>query len=103
MDYAQQFGRRIPDLDVEVLSWSLRLATVGAPIERCPPPPPDHVAKPASHVDVIDRARKLFDKVIVAVAHNDQKQPLFTLAERLELLQGTIGKLENVEIAPGRG
>ncbi|SHI09613.1 hydantoinase/oxoprolinase family protein [Bradyrhizobium erythrophlei] len=54
VDYAQQFGRRIPDLDVEVLSWSLRLATVGAPIERCPPPPPDHVAKPASHVDVID-------------------------------------------------
>src|SRR5450631_1727812 len=52
------------------------------------------------HVDVIDRARKLFDEVIVAVAHNDQKQPLFTLAERLELLQGTVGKLENVEIAP---
>jgi pantetheine-phosphate adenylyltransferase len=52
------------------------------------------------HLDVIDRARKLFDEVIVAVAHNDQKHPLFTLAERLELLQATIGKLENVEIAP---
>ena len=52
------------------------------------------------HLDVIDRARKLFDEVIVAVAHNDQKQPLFTLEERLELLQGTIGKLDNVEIAP---
>jgi pantetheine-phosphate adenylyltransferase len=52
------------------------------------------------HLDVIDRARKLFDEVIVAVAHNDQKQPLFTLEERLELLRGTIGKLENVEISP---
>ena len=52
------------------------------------------------HLDVIDRARKLFDEVIVAVAHNDQKQPLFTLEERLELLQDTIGKLKNVEIAP---
>ena len=52
------------------------------------------------HLDVIDRARKLFDKVIVAVAHNDQKQPLFTLDERLAFLQGTIGKLNNVEIAP---
>jgi len=52
------------------------------------------------HLDVIDRARKLFDEVIVAVAHNDQKQPLFTLEERLELLRGTIGKLSNVEIAP---
>jgi pantetheine-phosphate adenylyltransferase len=52
------------------------------------------------HLDVIDRARKLFDEVIVAVAHNDQKQPLFTLEERLEFLRGTIGKLEKVEIAP---
>ena len=52
------------------------------------------------HLDVIDRARKLFDEVIVAVAHNDQKQPLFTLEERLLLLQGTIGNLDHVEIAP---
>src|SRR5438477_5853804 len=52
------------------------------------------------HLDVIDRARKLFDEVIVAVAHNDQKEPLFTLDERLAFLQGTIGKLKNVEIAP---
>jgi pantetheine-phosphate adenylyltransferase len=52
------------------------------------------------HLDVIDRARKLFDEVIVAVAHNDQKQPLFTLEERLAFLQGTIGNLDKVEIAP---
>ena len=52
------------------------------------------------HLDVIDRARKLFDEVIVAVAHNDQKHPLFTLEERLELLQSTVGKMKNVEIAP---
>jgi len=52
------------------------------------------------HLDVIDRARKLFDEVIVAVAHNDQKQPLFTLEERVAFLQGTIGGLDKVEIAP---
>ena len=52
------------------------------------------------HLDVVDRARKLFDEVIVAVAHNVQKQPLFTLDERLAFLQGTVGKLDNVEIAP---
>lgn len=52
------------------------------------------------HLDVIERARKLFDEVIVAVAHNDQKQPLFTLEERLAFLQGTIGHLDKVEIAP---
>jgi pantetheine-phosphate adenylyltransferase len=55
------------------------------------------------HLDVIDRARKLFDEVIVAVAHNDQKQPLFTLEERLAFLQGTIGNLDKVEIAPLNG
>jgi N-methylhydantoinase A len=53
-DYEQQFGRRIPGLDVEILSWSLRLATVGARIEVCPPGPADHPARPADHVQVID-------------------------------------------------
>jgi pantetheine-phosphate adenylyltransferase len=52
------------------------------------------------HLDVIERARKLFDEVIVAVAHNDQKNPLFALEDRLDLLRATIGKLKNVEIAP---
>ncbi|MFN2508083.1 MAG: pantetheine-phosphate adenylyltransferase [Chthoniobacterales bacterium] len=52
------------------------------------------------HLDVIERARKLFDEVIVAVAHNEQKQPLFTLQERLELLRATLGELDHVKIAP---
>ena len=55
------------------------------------------------HVDVVERARKLFDEVIVAVAHNDEKQPLFPLPERLDLLQQTVGKLENVRIAQFHG
>ena len=52
------------------------------------------------HLDVIERARKLFDEVIVAVAHNDQKQPLFTLAERVKMLRTTIGTLDHVQVAP---
>jgi len=51
------------------------------------------------HLDVIERARKLFDEVIVAVAQNDEKQPLFTLQERLDLLQETVGKIDNVRIS----
>ena len=51
------------------------------------------------HLDVIERARKLFDEVIVSVAHNDAKQPLFTLEERLDLLRGTVGKIDNVRLA----
>ena len=55
------------------------------------------------HLDVIERARKLFDEVIVAVAHNDQKHPLFTLEERIDLLRATVDGAKNVEIAPMNG
>jgi pantetheine-phosphate adenylyltransferase len=51
------------------------------------------------HLDVVERAGKLFDEVVVAVAYNDEKQPLFSLEERLELLQQTVGKIDHVQIA----
>src|SRR5581483_1484950 len=50
------------------------------------------------HLDIIERARKLFDEVIVAVAHNDARAPLFTLEERLDLLRSTMGKIDNVRV-----
>ena len=49
------------------------------------------------HLDVIQRAAKLFDHVIVAVAENESKQPLFTLAERVALVKPAVTKLPNVE------
>ncbi len=49
------------------------------------------------HLDVIQRATKLFDRVIVAVAKNDSKNPLFTLSERRELVQSCVQHLPNVE------
>jgi pantetheine-phosphate adenylyltransferase len=55
------------------------------------------------HLDVIERARKLFDEVIVAVADNDEKQPLFSLKDRLNLLSDTAGKIDNVRIAEFKG
>ena len=48
------------------------------------------------HLDVIQRAAKLFDQVIVAIAKNDSKTPLFDLDERLELVSGAIKNLINV-------
>ena len=39
------------------------------------------------HLDVVQRAAKLFDRVVVAVAKNEDKHPLFTLAERLALVK----------------
>jgi pantetheine-phosphate adenylyltransferase len=55
------------------------------------------------HLDVVERARKLFDEVIVAVANNDGKQPLFSLNERLDFLKQTLRKLDNVRIAHFNG
>src|ERR1051326_9531644 len=49
------------------------------------------------HLDVIQRATKLFDRVIVAVAKNESKQPLFDLNERLELVRQSIRHLPTVE------
>jgi pantetheine-phosphate adenylyltransferase len=49
------------------------------------------------HLDVIERAVKLFDRVVVAVAKNEGKQPLFTLDERLKLVRRGIQHLRNVE------
>jgi len=42
------------------------------------------------HLDIIERAAKLFDRVIVAVAHNASKKPLFTLQERLRLVRRSL-------------
>src|ERR1039457_673019 len=55
------------------------------------------------HLDVIGRARKLFDEIVVAVAHNDEKQPLFSLEERLALLHQALGKIANVPVAAFEG
>jgi pantetheine-phosphate adenylyltransferase len=49
------------------------------------------------HLDVVQRAAKLFDRVIVAVAKNEGKHPLFTLNERLALVNKSIAHLPNVE------
>jgi pantetheine-phosphate adenylyltransferase len=48
------------------------------------------------HLDVIQRAAKLFDRVIVAVAKNDSKNPLFTLDERRALVKKAVSHLPNV-------
>ena len=49
------------------------------------------------HLDVIERAVKLFDHVVVAVAKNEGKQPMFTLEERLDLVRRSIKDLKTVE------
>ena len=50
------------------------------------------------HLDIIERAASTFDELIVAVAVNKEKQPLFSFEERVELLRETCGHLENVQV-----
>ena len=50
------------------------------------------------HIDVIERASKIFDKLIVAVGDNPEKKELFSADERLEMLQISLKKFKNVEI-----
>ena len=50
------------------------------------------------HLDIIKRAIKIFDKVIVAVAHNSEKDPLFSVSERVELLKKATRDIKGVEI-----
>jgi pantetheine-phosphate adenylyltransferase len=51
------------------------------------------------HVDLIQRGAKLFAHLTVAVLNNPGKDPLFTVAERVEMLQEAIGALDNVSVA----
>jgi pantetheine-phosphate adenylyltransferase len=50
------------------------------------------------HLDLVQRAVKLFDRVIVAVASNEAKRPLFSQAERVGMLRKSLANLPNVEV-----
>jgi len=52
------------------------------------------------HADLIQRAARLFRQVIVGIASNISKQPLFSLEERIELVRAAIGDLPNVRVMP---
>lgn len=50
------------------------------------------------HLDIIHRAAELFDKVIVTIAMNPGKTPLFTREEREDMLQHELSDMKNVEV-----
>lgn len=55
------------------------------------------------HLDVLARAARLFEEVIVAVAHNDSKQALFSAQERVQLLSESTAHLGNVKVTSFEG
>uniref|UniRef100_A0A7C3YP33 Phosphopantetheine adenylyltransferase n=1 Tax=candidate division WOR-3 bacterium TaxID=2052148 RepID=A0A7C3YP33_UNCW3 len=52
------------------------------------------------HLDIIRRARQLFDLVIIGVAEREEKRPLFSLKERVDLVKEVVKDWDNVEVYP---
>ena len=50
------------------------------------------------HLDLADRGRKHFDRLIIAILRNEDKEPLFTVDERIELLQHAVSGWDNVAV-----
>ncbi|HKV95309.1 MAG TPA: pantetheine-phosphate adenylyltransferase [Candidatus Angelobacter sp.] len=55
------------------------------------------------HLDLIERGSKIFDELIVAILGNSEKDPLFTLAERLQMLEHMTKHYENVRVETFEG
>jgi pantetheine-phosphate adenylyltransferase len=55
------------------------------------------------HLDVIERASRIFPRVVIAVAENTGKNPLFSLEERMELVRETTAHLEGIEVKSFHG
>ncbi len=52
------------------------------------------------HVDVILRAKKIFDKVLVAVAVSKEKNPMFEVGKRVEMIKMATAKYDNIIVKP---
>ena len=50
------------------------------------------------HLDILSTAAGIFDKVIIAVAHNSEKQGFLPVETRVKLIKESVGELENVEV-----
>ncbi len=55
------------------------------------------------HLDIIERSSKMFDKIIVGVLNNNSKSPLFSVRERVNMLNEVTKSLKNVEVRSFRG
>jgi pantetheine-phosphate adenylyltransferase len=55
------------------------------------------------HLDLVDRGLRIFDEIIIAVAPNPKKQPLFTLEERMRLIRESVKDCKNVIVEAFNG
>lgn len=50
------------------------------------------------HLDIISRGVRLFDRIVVALLHNSDKEPLLPLAERMEIVRAVVARFPNVGV-----
>jgi pantetheine-phosphate adenylyltransferase len=55
------------------------------------------------HLDIVQRASRLFDRLVIGIGGNLEKQPLFTADERVELIRLSTAHLNNIEIVTYQG
>ena len=55
------------------------------------------------HLDIVLRAKKIFDKVVIAVAKSKDKNPMFTIEQRIEFIKAGIEGIDGVEVEPFDG
>ena len=55
------------------------------------------------HSNLIERASRLFDKVVICIASSRKKEPLFSFEERVQLCQAATAHLDNIEVVPFSG
>jgi pantetheine-phosphate adenylyltransferase len=55
------------------------------------------------HEDLVRRASRIFDRVVVAIAANPSKEPMFSLEERVELARTSMAYLDNIEVSGYEG
>ncbi len=52
------------------------------------------------HLDIMQRALNLVDRMIVAVAHNPEKHPVFSIEDRVSFIRDSVKDLKNIEVHP---
>jgi pantetheine-phosphate adenylyltransferase len=55
------------------------------------------------HLSILSRGLRIFDEVVVAVAHNPQKSPLFTVEERMKMIRHTVRNMHGVKVDTFQG
>ena len=51
------------------------------------------------HLDLVERGRRHFDRLVISILRNEEKEPVFSVAERIALLEDAVSDWDNVEVA----